>query len=599
MKRYITSLIALAAVLSAGAQNLNPTVEVTNQYEGKVMEVAKPVVEMEVPDSLLRFDLEFDYSVFDTPYKGSYDFSPYLMDIRPESDAWRGQQLYVRAGAGYPLLPTFDAVFSPRMNGPFSVNIYANHYSHIGQYNVKLEDYKHKFDGYQMKTRAGFDSRYEFDGGDVTFGAGYYGIHTRESDTPVDGSEEKMGFNALEANVQLRSLRGDESYFFYDARADFKTGAQKFSSMDKLKINEFEFNGLLGPVLDEHSAILFGLHAGITSYKGAFLSQTGSMYIAPKYVWHDDRVRLSAGLRLGQTFHAKNEWMGYVLGPSKSRKIYPDVQVGYEAITDRLNIYANLTGGDHLWHYTELKEDNLFYSPVFGRERAPMVDNTVDRIRVKLGFQGNIRSVFRFDVGGGFAKIENGLLDAVRNVWTPLNLTKNPSGLAYLPAVAFADYDLWFVEGDLVYDGRPVSAEATVHFLGADFKEDSFGFAPASTGLLKVQYNWRDRIKVGAYAEGGLKRKGLVNRISLDGPFYTTDDLTEPVTPGYVVVNGEQAVPLALPGWVDLGLQAELSVTRQLGIWARVGNLLNQNIQRHPVYPSPGVNMTAGIVLNL
>ncbi|MBO6082599.1 MAG: hypothetical protein J6P46_06205, partial [Bacteroidales bacterium] len=264
-----------------------------------------------------------------------------------------------------------------------------------------------------------------------------------------------------------------------------------------------------------------------------------------------------------------------------------------------LNIYANVNGGDHLWHYTEVKEDNLYYSPVFGREKATMVDNSVDRIRVKLGFQGNIRSVFRFDVGGGFAKIENGLLDAVRNVWTPLNLTKNPSGLAYLPAVTFADYDLWFVEGNLVYDGRPVSAEATVHFLGADFKEDTFGFAPASTGLLKVQYNWRDRIKVGAYAEGGLKRKGLVNRISLDGPFYTTDDLTEPVTPGYVVVNGEQAVPLALPGWVDLGLQAELSVTRQLGVWARVGNLLNQNIQRHPVYPSPGVNMTAGIVLNL
>lgn len=228
-----------------------------------------------------------------------------------------------------------------------------------------------------------------------------------------------------------------------------------------------------------------------------------------------------------------------------------------------------------------------------------MVDNSVDRLRVKLGFQGNIRSVFRFDVGGGFAKVENGLLDAVRNYVTPQNLANNPSGVAYLPAVTFADYDLWFVEGDLVYDGRPVSAEATVHFLSPDFREDTIGFAPASTGLIRVQYNWRDRIKVGAFAEGGLKRKGLINRISMDGPIFTHDDGTETENPGYVVVDGEQAVPLALPGWVDLGLQAELSVTRQLGVWARVGNLLNQNIQRHPLYPSPGVNMTAGIVLNL
>ena len=65
-RRYILICAAVfATALTAGAQNLNPTVEVTNQFEGKVMEVAKPVIDMAVPDSLLRFDLEFDYSVFE------------------------------------------------------------------------------------------------------------------------------------------------------------------------------------------------------------------------------------------------------------------------------------------------------------------------------------------------------------------------------------------------------------------------------------------------------------------------------------------------------------------------------------------------------
>ena len=84
MKKIYLTLAAAGSVLacvSAGAQNLNPTVSVTKAYEGSLMEVHKPAQEMFVPDSLKRFDLDFDYSVFENPYKGSYDFSPYLLEM--------------------------------------------------------------------------------------------------------------------------------------------------------------------------------------------------------------------------------------------------------------------------------------------------------------------------------------------------------------------------------------------------------------------------------------------------------------------------------------------------------------------------------------
>ena len=66
------SLAAGLTVMSfaAGAQNLDPTVVVNRAYEGKLMEVHKPMLEMAVPDSLRQFDLDFDYSVFENPYKG-------------------------------------------------------------------------------------------------------------------------------------------------------------------------------------------------------------------------------------------------------------------------------------------------------------------------------------------------------------------------------------------------------------------------------------------------------------------------------------------------------------------------------------------------
>ena len=79
MKVNIFTLLAASLTLysvTASAQNLDPTVEVNRSYEGKLMEVHKPMLEMAVPDSVLRFDLDCDYSVFDSPYKGSYECHP-------------------------------------------------------------------------------------------------------------------------------------------------------------------------------------------------------------------------------------------------------------------------------------------------------------------------------------------------------------------------------------------------------------------------------------------------------------------------------------------------------------------------------------------
>ena len=77
---FIIALIAPFAVHTAYAQNLDPTVEVNRDYEGKLLIVHKPILDMAVPDSVYKFDLDFDYSVTDTPYKGAYEFVPYSLE---------------------------------------------------------------------------------------------------------------------------------------------------------------------------------------------------------------------------------------------------------------------------------------------------------------------------------------------------------------------------------------------------------------------------------------------------------------------------------------------------------------------------------------
>ena len=84
MRQHILATALAAAVTAlAYGQNLNPTVEVTNAYQGGASSIAKPAQQMAVPDSVTRFNLDFDYSVFEKPYRGAYEFTPYYVQLKP------------------------------------------------------------------------------------------------------------------------------------------------------------------------------------------------------------------------------------------------------------------------------------------------------------------------------------------------------------------------------------------------------------------------------------------------------------------------------------------------------------------------------------
>ena len=57
----------LAVCGTVSAQDLDPTVVVSRAYEGQLAEVNKPLFDMMVPDSVTRFELDFDYTVFEQP----------------------------------------------------------------------------------------------------------------------------------------------------------------------------------------------------------------------------------------------------------------------------------------------------------------------------------------------------------------------------------------------------------------------------------------------------------------------------------------------------------------------------------------------------
>ena len=241
MKRYILMAIAaVAASYSLGAQDLDPTVVVRRAYEGKLIEVHKPQLDMQVPDSVTRFDVDFDYSVFDKPFKGAYEFNPYVLTMQPASAVQNPKQLYLKAGAGYTLHPVFDLVWAVPFKKAFRMDVYAAHRSYVGGYRVFKPELSsdapvvidrwlesggnHGYrQGYDLQTRAGVDGSYDWKSGVMDFDVSYYGIATKDY-------IKIRHYDALDVKAGIASKSMEDSFFKYDVDVRYRYGSDVTSN---------------------------------------------------------------------------------------------------------------------------------------------------------------------------------------------------------------------------------------------------------------------------------------------------------------------------------------------------------------------------------
>lgn len=596
MKRYILPILfAAIPALQAGAQSLNPTVEITNTYKAALPGIEKPKIDMAVPDSLLKFDLDFDYSIFDRPYKGAYSFSPYIMDMKPKPDAYKAKKFYLRAGAGYSLHPVFDLVYSPEFKKPFNLNIYGFHKSYIGSYRnisaarkgsddgpIRLVsdkeesfggmEYGSTHNGYGMLTKTGISGGREWDKAGLSFDLGYYGIHSKDT-------LARTSLNMFSGKVSMHSKSKSDNYFYYDACAGIRSGSENLdivgTGAQKLLLNEFEFDGTFGPVIGGSSKILVDAYILGLMYNSLFDSRVGIVAITPHYRYDSDRWRMSLGVKLSTRSRTDDIFEGFRLNDNKSQLVYPDARIGYEAVRNRLNLYAVVTGGDNANSYISQKRMNCFLNPYFGRKIGPFADNSVERINFRVGAEGNIAEKFRFNVNTGYAGYDNGRIEAVLYSGLESGVPRGNSA-----AVLFKDFKLAYAELQAVWDSDPLVVDCSLTYRNSDiFSNKLVGFEPARfSGNISGRYNWNNRIFAGVCIDFASMRRGYI------GPAFE--------------VSGD-AVEASVPGFADLGLSAEYKFNKKFSVWLAGGNLLNMTIQRIPLYPDSGISLNAGICLNL
>lgn len=604
LKTYISAAAAVFIGASAMAQSITPTVSVTREYEGKLLQADKPETGMAVPDSLLKFDLDFDYTVFSNPYKGSREFTPYLQDVRPESRPDDASRLRLRLGAGYTLHPTFDFVWTPRLKGDFGMSVYGVHRSYVGKYRkvafqdrtvgetvfreASVPDRKDVWKtGYDTYTRAGILGSYAWETGRMYFDVNYMGIAARDS--LMARSLHSAGIVA-----GVCSNRDEEMYFFYDGQVSYRfsdqslgglydpsyAGCDASSMVGGVREHKFVAKAEIGPVLSYYHRVILSLDASVVTYGGSLNSHAGKMSITPKYVYRHGRWDIDAGVKV-EGFLRPNglSVLGTAFNSRRSQIVYPAVNINFSAVEDWLNIYAKVTGGGDVNPYSDMVLGNHWFNPDFAHRTCvedgaavdtPLLQNTVERVNASLGFNGQVGGRFSYDLFGGYANYADGIVDQIVDC-----------GGKCLPGIAYADFHYAFAGLKYAFKSEDVEFHGSFNyrytniFKRSDKKAPVAGFEPSRFSAdFCLTYNWKRRIFAGVSCEGALARRGHILNLADDS-----------------------LVPGRLPAYVDLGVNLEYRVNNRLSVWAEGANLLNQSIQRCPLYVENGVNFTAGISL--
>lgn len=630
MKQYITIALGLLATVAASAQNLNPTVQVTNAYEGKLMEVEKQNVPMAVPDSLTQFDWNFNYSVFDNPYKGAYEFNPYLIEMKPDPVPYDGKKFYVRTGAGYSLHPELQAVWSPELKGRFGVTVYDDFKGYWGQYNdfkkamqetssAELLSYglerDGSFKGSDADNSFGVNAKYDAPSFTVSFDGKFDWLNAGAGTPDLNKLYRYGSNNAFGESAALRMKSNSGSAFFYDASARFSNlnntsewasfaflgEVDPFSGFTNMTPNPALYQNKYAE-MDLGGDLLLGYHVSkylSVSLTGtydhlAFKEKRGTMtadwlQVGPMGSYAGDRGSFSVGVMFSDVlkdFTADDIMPDMADYGEGKLRVSPQFHADYELVEDALVAFVDLTGGKKYNTYASYLEDNHFFSgDCSAAYIGELGDVTVNNYDASIGLSGRISSKFQYKLDAGAGRFSNSPLESISN-----------HSEFILPCYAMADYDLYHVElnSSLRSDRLDASGRFRVQKMTAqkkmdmDISEECPGVfsAPLFTGSADVTYNWNRRIFAGICAGWSTGRRASA---------LVPDELHWFSSAAVETSAGE----VALPGWVDLGINAEFKINSKFSLWLKGRNLLNQPVVRNYMVSEKGPYGTIGICVVL
>lgn len=568
MKRcvlYLTGslFLSLWAVPLAAQTGIDSKVEVTKDYEGKVMKAEKSFLDTRVDDSLYNFKLDFDYSTFYRPYSDLYEFSPQHTADPLYDGKIRHPWFYARLGASYPLMPVADIYVAPYSGRRFSFLFYLNHDSFWGKLPL-LEQGRNEMGRVRadnMTNRAGVNLGFRWNTGEAVAEAGYSNRYYtyREALSPDDPSYHV--FSNFEAAVKVRSTNPDRNSFYYDVdfRYRYFDDSQHFMSFVPVSggngVSEHvaDLNASFGATVKSYHKIYLNVLTVTSMYNdwtsGSSMRHTGVWALAPTYKWEKDRWRIGAGVAFSSLYGSSPDDL-----PEPRMVFYPDVKAEFEAVENAFWLYAKAYGNHRIYtHY-----DISLMNPWFDNRGHVLASYTP--IAAELGFRGVVRDRFSYGVKANYSMVGN-------------MLSFYADGIYQSPQLA---------------DNQIVNVGATLRWKSKDFyamtEFDYRYFTDPHAALMTPAFDLR------AELEYNIRRRVFFN---LDCYFRTSTVGAEMSS-----AAGSQVLSYCdVPAFVDLGLRITWAINHKISVYLEGKNLADSRIQYMMNYVEPGIGAGAGMCL--
>ncbi len=619
MKRFfaIFTLLLLAQSVAV-AQNFDKEVVVTKEYTPTLDTPDKLTVEPRMDDTV-ALRPEVGYSITPIGWATHFEQRPITAANTYVWNYHRQPMLYIKAGAGYPLNSTADLVFS---HSDGARNSFGVDLTHRGQWcdvknavgvkqNANYSDSRVKLFG-----ELGVGKRMKA-GAEITVDHDlrhYYGDldpQTATMSMPVAGLSAQNPMNGFGAGgrVWIGDDFSDLSHLNVRVAVDggyygSKVKGLFVKSLGEGEVSNFEA-GLVRVGARAEAAKIFSQHGArlIVGYNYKSGTQQSDyrnsiLSVAPRYIFNNGALRVEAGVTVevdrctsnaatdGALGHYALGYSFYAGEKSKGVHLFPHLRLTYN-YGGVVAPFVEADGGLQSYDQQSLAQLNPYIAPVYDAPNASVYT-------ARLGLMGATRSnALSYSVWAG-AEINNRAL-------YPFMM-----GAYYFPLMdRLVRID---IAGELTLRpvrGLEVALDARYHINKIGEKIDKFvgvelesvdGVAqpslygnltdynggrrplPAFDVDLKVRYTGA-KFMVGAK----LGLTGAYDCLQLV-PFAGTEKL------GYFFESES-------PARIDLGVEAEYKVAKRLSIWVEANNLLNHRYYTYPLYPSIGINCTAGVKL--
>lgn len=494
----LLSLILIPFYSSWAQQKIDPTLEVKRDFDVRLTEISKGKLLQNFHDSLGRFNLSFNYSIFDKPITNLFEFAPVSAASLEKGVAHRPPTLYVKGGVNYPLNPYGELFLSPHINNSFKITLSAFHNSFFSKLKIadlsnnKITTLSEQVNAPSDISSVSINPRFKWSKGEMGVNFEYQKSHNSfyGYGTPPD---KLLGISAMRDSMGNNNSNAKISFFAHSVNPNhntFKYNTQiSYSSLESISNHIFDNTLFNNKITENKLSLLIEAGAGFAnhntimagaSYQAAtpLLSDTLSrskLELFPRYIFKTGRWDFTLGFKYTQWWEKENT----------EYNIYFSGQAKFALLSQKLWVYALLDGTNNFMTYQELLSLNPWVNSNI------QITNIEQPVIAKVGFSGKITPNINFNCWGGYEEYRNQLYlysnpfllsnDTPQNSFEAIYANQSRYGLG----AEFSYYGSSF-------EGGVISKYYTfVNFGSLDGKHYN---TPPFILNLYGRYNWRERI---------------------------------------------------------------------------------------------------------